>query len=574
MPRKKSAAKRAREEKVVETKEGQQVSLDKSAVEKNEGTNDDESFSSAEEDEDEEDEEEEDEYGDLITEEVEDGINKVLDAIRKGDKVLFDPKTRFFEDPEKAVENLQTAQKYKPIYLKDYHRMNVLSGGVLRNEEEQDGEKPFVVQQREERDQLLSEIKDAFKEQNDPDKENDDEEDDDDDGFLKKKAKPVSTAAHDETAKLPNPDKDEEKFLEAFLDSQAWIPKKGDKTMDLDGKMVIEEDDDEFEDAAEIFEHAYNFRYEDPNSAEIVSYARNQATLRRSKANSRKLQRQKQSEEKEKEQLKEKEKLEKKKVKKINLVTDRLKQIKEAVGSDVSDELITKVFGDSLLNEDFDDAEWDSKMNQIFDEAYYNAEVTKPEWEDDDEIMADFSKKDNLEDEEEEEIEEIKNNQQETQEISGLSKKDKLKDKKSKKKEKEISRKLAEKLVQKNTDKIIDELEKDEERNGRSKDREDIKFRYREVSPDSFGLTTREIILADDKDLNEFMGLKKFAPYKAKELRVKDRRKLTKKRRLKDWRKKVFEDEDGPKLDDNEEISIPIGEKTDLRDKKRRKLNK
>lgn len=48
-----------------------------------------------------------------------------------------------------------------------------------------------------------------------------------------------------------------------------------------------EEDDEEFEDAAEKFENAYNFRYEDPNAAEIISYARSQATLRRSDDSSR-----------------------------------------------------------------------------------------------------------------------------------------------------------------------------------------------------------------------------------------------------------------------------------------------
>jgi protein KRI1 len=39
-------------------------------------------------------------------------------------------------------------------------------------------------------------------------------------------------------------------------------------------------------------------------------------------------------------------------------------------------------------------------------------------------------------------------------------------------------------------------------------------FRYVPVAGTSYGLSTSEILLADDKDLNEFVGLKKFAPYR------------------------------------------------------------
>ena len=63
-------------------------------------------------------------------------------------------------------------------------------------------------------------------------------------------------------------------------------PKKNDKVIDLD--QIDKDDEQDFDDAVEDFEKAFNFRYEDPNSAEIVSYARTQASLRRGKTNSRK----------------------------------------------------------------------------------------------------------------------------------------------------------------------------------------------------------------------------------------------------------------------------------------------
>ena len=77
----------------------------------------------------------------------------------------------------------------------------------------------------------------------------------------------------------------DEQFLKDFLAQQAWIPKEGDKVIELDA--TGQSDDENFNNAVEDFENAYNFRYEDPNSAEIISYARNQATLRRSKTSSR-----------------------------------------------------------------------------------------------------------------------------------------------------------------------------------------------------------------------------------------------------------------------------------------------
>ena len=67
--------------------------------------------------------------------------------------------------------------------------------------------------------------------------------------------------------------------------------------------------------------------------------------------------------------------LKKKKTSKVNKVLDRLTKIKEAVGDQVSDETIERVFGDALLQDDFDDADWDSKMAEIFNEQYYNAEI-------------------------------------------------------------------------------------------------------------------------------------------------------------------------------------------------------
>lgn len=486
MARKKSATKKAKEaalKEEVAKEEAPIIEKSRSESELSEGS---ESSS-----------EEEDDFGELITGDVEEGIQKVLTAIRTKDQSLFDANVKFFNEAENEAE-LKKDPRYKPIYLKDYQRMKLLSGNHNDDEEE----KPFVETQRDERNQILSEINQAVGE----------ESDDEQDLFTKKNRTEI------ERKLLPDPDKNQDQFLNEFVGSQAWIPAKGDTIINLDGKGDrIQEDDEEFEEAAEKFEKAYNFRFEDPNGAEIVSYARNQATIRRSDASGRRKVREKKQEEAKEEARQKEEAVSKKKTKKINMVMDRLASIKEAVGKDVDDQVIKRVFGETLMKDDFEDADWDAKMSEIFNEQYYGGEIEKPQWDEDDEIMQEF-------------------------EEEQKSKKDKKKEKKSKKKEKSSLKETAEKMVADNALSLVDEV--DEER-GRKKDRGSA-FKYREVSPETFGLTTREILLADDKDLNEFIGVKKFAPYRSKEARTKDKRKYAKKKRLREWRKQVFNDEDGP----------------------------
>lgn len=535
MARKKSAAKKAKEEALKlqvneKQEEKPQVTKAEAPVEKAEEVSEDESS------------EEEDEYGELLTENVELQIKEIMNTLKTDPKKLLSTETKYFDESDKINDDKKS--KDKPIYLKDYHRMNLLSGDYKNLEDEQsnefdtvDGEKPYVVTEREERNKLLDDIKNAFNGENE-----DDEEDDNDDGFLKKKER-TRIPDDEKPILLPDPSKSAEDFLSAFLDNQAWIPKKTDKVIDLD--QIDNEDEQDFDDAVEDFERAYNFRYEDPNSAEIVSYARTQATLRRGKTNSRKRARDKKNALKEQEKHDTEQALQKKKTAKMNKVIDRLAKIKEAVGEEVSDETIERVFGDSLLNDDFDDADWDGKMAEIFNEQYYDAELTKPEWDEDDEIMAEYHNGKNEEDDQEvDENEDNENVGDDAEEPpKKKSKKDKLKEKKSAKKEKQSLKEKAEKIVEANKMKILDEVE---EERGRNKADDPNRFRYREVSPESFGLSTREIFLADDLELNKFISIKKFAPYRPKEQALKDKRKFTKKKHLQQWRKEVFKDKEGP----------------------------
>lgn len=235
MARKKSAAKKAKEqaektknvtEPVAETPVSKKVEIEL-AKDERAGSSDDSSS------------EDEDEYGELLTENVEELIQQVMSALKSDPKKLLDPAVKFFDETDVT---LTKKNGDKPMYLKDYHRMNLLSGDYKNDDDENeygtvDGEKPYAVAEREERNKLIDDIKNAFND--------DDAEDEDDDGFLKKKESSKIESAL--APKLPDPNTNSEEFLSSFINSQAWIPSKDDKVINLDA--IDQEDEQDFDDA-------------------------------------------------------------------------------------------------------------------------------------------------------------------------------------------------------------------------------------------------------------------------------------------------------------------------------------
>ena len=59
------------------------------------------------------------------------------------------------------------------------------------------------------------------------------------------------------------------------------------------------------------------------------------------------------------------------------------------------------------------------------------------------------------------------------------------------------------------------------------------------MEPDTFGLKYKEILKAEDEDLNDFLSLKKLAPYRRQELVEKDRKSLQKKGKIYQLREKL-----------------------------------
>ncbi|KAK0386287.1 hypothetical protein NLU13_6124 [Sarocladium strictum] len=529
---------------------------------KNQPDDDDESSST---------DETEDEEGFLATEDLDAQISATLNAIRSKDPRVYDKNVTFYQ-PEKDGE--QTKEKAaKPVTLRDYQRERLLRGDIGASDEEEDKAPPpqtYAEEQAAFKKSIVSEIHAAG--------DAGDSDSDSDDGFMKRKesAAPDADGVHaSRSAKIKvanldveNADKDPENFLSNFLAARAWVPEEG-------GKWKAFESDDgsgSENDQAEEFEAAYNLRFEDPaKSNEVLkSYSRditNARSVRREEKTGRARQRELEREKKEAEKRVRQE--EKARLKKLKLeeTAEKLKKVKRAAGKsgvELSDEDWMK-----FLDDAWDDDKWEEAMNKRFGDDYYaQKEVEeeedseeeedgtkkkkrkapkKPTWDDDidiKDIVPDFeddtkapaiilSDEDAGEDAEEDSDED------------GAPSKKRKKSTDHKKARLEAQRKSRqersklEALVESKLEQAHHPLLSSSKTQSSSSDLP--AFRYRETTPESFGMTARDILLApSDKHLNEFAGLKKLATFRDEEKKRRDKKRLGKKARLRQWRRDVF----------------------------------
>lgn len=162
-------------------------------------------------------------------------------------------------------------------------------------------------------------------------------------------------------------------------------------------------------------------------------------------------------------------------------IKEKLEQIKAISGTEV-DELD--------IEGDFDPEEHDRKMAEAFDDDFYDQE--------DEEIKREFSKKKSKE----------KSKKKADTQLEDGAVQDKL-----------------EELYQLDYEGLIGDLP--------------TRFKYQKVEPDYYGLLPTEILAAKDKDLNEFIGIKKLAPYRPQSKLGKDKKLYNSKWRLKEFKKKL-----------------------------------
>lgn len=523
------------------------------------------------------DSEEEDDEGELATEALDLEINATLNAIRSKDPRVYDKDVSFYSkstgsDIETTSDARSKASREKPMYLQDYHRQTLLNGSKAPLQEEQEAPLTYVQEQKALKQSLVNEVEAATAAAAAANSSENGEGRDNDDDFLtvkpKKKKEEVKEAKGVSVADVEQADQDPRAFLSNFMAARAWVPTERSQF------QPFESDDEEEERKAEAFEEAYNLRFEDPATAneKLVSHARDTAvkySVRREDHNPRKRKREAERTDKEaakSEKVREVARLRKLKIKEAET---KLREIKKAAGAGAARSLSTEEWA-RFLEDDWDGTKWEEEMQKRFDEQYYarddvsseegNTEEKgdgtvskmrkkprKPKWDDDIDIT------DLVPDFENDQrqlpgIDEPTNSEErslptvETRGGRSLSKKDRKRQVEENKLAARQERQIVEEVVDRHL-----ELQTAVPSHGNNSGM----FRYRQSSPVTFGLSARDILMADDSQLNQFAGLKKLAPFRDPTKKRKDQKRLGKKARLRQWRKDTFGNEEGPALDEN-----------------------
>nr|XP_023020073.1 protein KRI1 homolog [Leptinotarsa decemlineata] len=485
-----------------------------------------------------------DEEGVELTPAFEKDFFKTLSLLKSKDPSIYDKNVHFFQETEKTAsgEKPKKTKKEQPMYLKDYERKIILEkGGVLSDEEDE------IVNENKPRSRTYVEeqqsIKEGFKKLLD---DSDEEEEDGWGGILQQRKKTKEEAEKEEadykswlagqqtqlddkeveTELKPlkdywnKPDLDDgEKFLrdyilkKRFLDTEQdddYVPTYDEIVHDSDQDLSNDEENIEKQ---EEFEHKYNFRFEEPDQEFIKRYPRTLEGSLRMKDDRRKVKRQETKERKKKEKEEKMQELKKLQELKRQEIEEKLDKLKEITGN------ASLGFEDNYIDGDFDPEEHDRKMQALFNDEFYAVEEgeQKPQFPElDEELEIENWERYDAEKED-------SGNQWDNENFNmdcdydpqASAPDDTTESGKSRKRRKRKSR-FAAALSKpkpkydpsdKNYEKYFDEYYK--------LDCEDIvgdipcRFKYRQVVPNDFGLSTEEILLANERELNKWCSLKK-----------------------------------------------------------------
>ncbi|XP_057757248.1 uncharacterized protein LOC130976403 [Arachis stenosperma] len=321
------------------------------------------------------------------------------------------------------------------------------------------------------------------------------------------------------------------KFLKNYFMNKMWIDKNRDNLNvgeeELEG---ISEDEMEIERQEE-----YEYRFQENQEDRVLGHARNVEGSVRKKTNTRKEQRKSKEERMAIAQKEREEELKHLKNLKKQEIQEKVKKIMSTAGIH-EDEIIP--LSAEEIEDEFDPEEYDRMMKAAFDEKYYNAEDADPGFgseNDDDMEKPDFEKEDELlglpkgwdstESHDgflaarERVLKEKKENDSDSDSES-KSDHQESEDEKEEKVPAEGSRKRKRKtaLLEKAKQAMMDEYYKldYEDTIGDLKTR----FKYAKTKPNRFGMSAPELLLMDDTELNQYVSLKKLAPYRDEEWKL------------------------------------------------------
>ncbi|KAL2944049.1 Protein KRI1-like protein [Bienertia sinuspersici] len=467
---------------------------------------------------------------------------KFLDAllkVRNKDPILQEKDVKLFEssDDDDDDDGEKKEKKLKPKYLKDVIAEHLIEKGPECEKEEEEEEeerevkkvKSFAEEQEDLRKEVLNAMAEAERENEDDEggeflriKEGDLDEGEGEDEEVKKRLDEY----FGEDEKLDEKDM----FLKDFFKNKLWIDKEKGKNKVIDDDIVGFSDDEEVIEKQEDYERDYNFRFEENASDRVLGHSRVVDGSVRKEMNARKNQRERKKERLAQAELERQEEVKRLKNLKRKEIQEKLSKISEIAGID--EKCIP--LNEDDLEEDFDPEKFDKKMNEAFGKDYYEKEdddlefggesesdLDKPDFEKEDELLGlpkdwDVIKSNDgflaererlkkiSEAENETDADQVKEGGEDDDEQVHEGKK-RRKRKKSAIKE-ALDKELEEELYKLDYEDSIGDLK--------------TRFKYREVRPSKYGLSAAEILMLDEKELNQYVSLKKLAPYREKEWKV------------------------------------------------------
>ncbi|OAX42826.1 hypothetical protein K503DRAFT_766440 [Rhizopogon vinicolor AM-OR11-026] len=309
------------------------------------------------------------------------------------------------------------------------------------------------------------------------------------------------------------------KAKDSEAESETSDKEQGDS---MDGEQraheYIIEDEDEFEDIADAFESSYNFRFEEPDAATIKSFPRTIASTVRRTDTTRKDARERRKQRQEEELEKKREEVRRLKALKMKEVRRKFERIGREAGVEIDPN--AEAFKEFDLDADWDPDAHDKQMAGLYGEGDdSDIDQEKPVWDDDVDVDVD--------------VDDIILPSQPAESSSSSSKKKKKK-KKSKDNEDgdeggvdidamdaDVERTYddeeewdgTEEMRKRKLDEYMDEvygLEFNDMVAGMP-----TRFKYTTTAPQTFALTPAEVLMATDQDLNQYVSVKRYAPYRA-----------------------------------------------------------
>jgi protein KRI1 len=470
---------------------------------------------------------------------------QLISRIRSGDSAILQKNAKVYsssseDEGEAGAEG--KPKKERPLYLKDVNAQHLLEEGpefaaqtgrgskydrIAYDERQREGLKEFFEAEKKALGDGDGEEDDLLMEKQTVGDGGESEEDEDE-----KRTEELVGEVFGKDEQLD----ENERFLKDYILNRPYL-EPGNNNFSLDDMQAEEAEIEKWEEhEMKNCTKGYNYRHEEMAASEalvtgrVMGHPRHIEGSVRKKESSRKKQRKSKEErnalakQQQAEELKHLKNLKKKEI------AEKLEKIRMIAG--IEGDAACKLGADDL-EEDFDPEDYDRKMREMFNENYYGADevdpgfgggddfdLAKPDFDKEDELLG-LPKEWALDD----------NNEGST--ASGEKAISEKKNKKKKNKELADGDEVGEKREGKISRKDKVELEKEFDEYYKL-DYEDTigdlktRFKYRKVQPNSYGLKTYEILQADDRDLNQYVPIKKLAPYREDEWEVTYHKKMQK----------------------------------------------